>query len=64
MQKLLIRNDTNWFHLYFMAKAIHVVKLDVIKVWNIIHGEGPHKEWLRNPEGKDTEKDKAKFLNK
>lgn len=44
-----------------LAKAIHVVKLDVIKVWNIIHGEGPNKECLRNPEGKDTEKDKAKF---
>lgn len=44
-----------------LAKAIHVVKLDVIKVWNIIHGEGSNKEWLRNPEGKDTEKDKAKF---
>ena len=46
-----------------LAKAIHVVKLDVIKVWNIIHEEGPYKEWLRNLEGKDTEKDKANFLN-
>ena len=27
-----------------LAKAIHVVKLDVIKVWNIIHEEGPNKE--------------------
>lgn len=47
-----------------LAKAIHMVKPDVIKVWNIIHGEGPNKEWLRNPEGKNTEKDKAKFLIK
>ena len=46
-----------------LAKAIHVVKLDVIKVWNIIHEEGPNKEWLRNLEEKDTEKDKANFLN-